>query len=194
MKILLWCQSFTIENGSVKFYENPELCYEDLERFVAHINQDRVSLSFNGYRRLTCSNRTIDLNVRAEKNRIKLGWLVQVSDLRRLKGYTVAYTEVGDEFEFDKRDIDLEQEEQSARSGYEWSYQYVSFDETVYKRNGLIEAQLECEPFTRYALYVKADLMLDYSWYSGNGSAKVAFENDRLVSQINYVYSLPARN
>ena len=195
--------NFTILNGTIRFYENPELCYEDIERFVLNLNlnTDLVSLNFNGYKRLTCSNRTIDLNVKLEKNKILVSWNIFISDLRRLKGYTISYVEVSDDFLFDKRDVDLigsfNNNHMYDDGLFEWNYLYIDFDESIYKKNGIVQAKIDVEPFTRYALYVKADLTLDYNWanmdsYNRINRSLLTFETDKLTSQIHYVYSLPS--
>ena len=60
-----------------------------------------------------------------------------------------------------------------------------------------MQAKIDVEPFTRYALYVKADLTLDYNWanmdsYNRINRSLLTFETDKLTSQIHYVYSLPS--
>ena len=190
---------FKIENGTVKFFENPELCYEEIEAFMHETSASSmdadVSFSFNGYRRLTCSNRTVDLSFRLLPKQVVVSWSVSVADLRRLKGFILSYVEVADGFVFEQNDVDFMHSSHKslnavADSVYEWNYVYLQYDE--YKMSKVVRASIDVEPFTRYAVYVKADLTMDTQW-SNKSSYSLSFGADRLISKINYVYSLPAR-
>lgn len=109
----LWQPSkmFTIRLGAVKFFENPELCYNDIEHLLRQTQTNRsdseVSFNFNGYRRLTCSNQTIDLEVKLASASIEVTWNVSITDLRRLKGFILSYSEVPDGFTIDRNDVDF---------------------------------------------------------------------------------------
>ena len=67
---------------------------------------------------------------------------------------------------------------------------YIQYDESIdIDRN--VKTTIEVEPFTRYAIFVKADLTID-SHLSNLGHYS-SFALDRVISQINYVYSMQAR-
>ena len=188
---------FKIQLGAVKFFENPELCYNDIEYLLSQTETNRmdseVSFNFNGYRRLTCSNQTIDLKISLASSSIKVTWNVSISDLRRLKGFILSYTEVPDGFTIDRNDVDFMHSFKTTRTSgsIDWSYLYAEYnEETVQKK--AFSMTFDVEPFARYAIYVKADMTYDSRWkndklfYSSVGL-------DKFISQINYVYSLPAR-
>lgn len=187
----LWeIANLTVLNGTIKFFENPQLCYQDIENFLMRIESSaldtEISYNFNGYKRFTCSNRTIELKFQLEKLKINVGWNVTISDLRRLKGYFVYYSEVGDKD--DEQTMMIDYEADSIQSYNRWNYVYIQYAETHFNRE--MNAVIECRPYVRYALYVKADLMIDNTWSSN----RTSFEYDRVISKINYVISLPARN
>ena len=179
-----------ILTGTVKFFENPQLCYEDIEQFLqtAQVNQtdnSEVSFNFNGYRRLTCSNQTIELRFELLPDAILVEWNVTVSDLRRLKGFTVSYSQVNeDESSLENQGL------------IEWNHLYAEFNENdeaspLQNRRKLFQVKIDAAPFIKYAVYVKADLTLDSQWGGKGSYASIA--KDKLISQINYIYSLPAR-
>jgi insulin receptor len=177
---------FTITSGAVKFFENPQLCYQNIENFMQDSQVDKpldaeISFNFNGYKRLTCSsNYTIDLTFKLDPSKITVEWTVTISDLRRLKGYILSYMDVSSS---DVSSVDIE------NLDYDWTSLYIEFGESM-KSSRKMFATLDVEPFTRYAVYLKADLTLDVNWNSEMASS---FERDRLTSNLNYVYSLPAR-
>jgi hypothetical protein len=187
-----------INNGTVKFFENPELCYQDIESFLSlcklNFSDNEISYNFNGYRRLTCSNQTIDLKFDLGAKNIIVSWNVSISDLRRLKGYILSYTEVPNDYLIDQNDIDFmhsfKMSSNSYDSLFEWNYLYLQYDESI-DSNKLVKMNIEVEPFTRYAVYVKADLTIDS--HLSNIERYSSFALDKIISQINYVYSLPAR-
>jgi len=188
--------NFKINNGTVKFFENPELCYQDIEYFLNACNlnfsDSEISFNFNGYRRLTCSNQTIDLTFELMPKSIIVNWNVTISDLRRLKGYILSYTEVPDGLYIDQNDIDFMHSYKTTTtdSYYEWNYLYIQYDESIdIDRN--VKTTIEVEPFTRYAIFVKADLTIDS--HLSNVGHYSSFALDRVISQINYVYSMQAR-
>lgn len=189
--------SLKINNGTVKFFENPELCYQDIERFLStcklNFSDSEISFNFNGYRRLTCSNQTIDLKFSLMSKIITVNWNVTVSDLRRLKGYILSFTEVPDDYFIDQNDVDFMHSFKTSATDslFEWNYLYHQYDESI-DASRSITVNIEVEPFTRYAIYVKADLTID-SHLSNIGHYS-SFALDKVISQINYVYSLPARN
>ena len=171
----------TILNGAVKFYENPFLCYQDIEDFMGRVRLNasssvaaEISFNFNGYSRLTCSSKhTIELGLEPGARQISVTWNVSVSDLRRLKGFVLAYVEANANLTADLDEM------------YDWSSIYIDYDEST-QRQGQMSAVLDVEPFTRYAIYLKADLTVDAEW-------RTSFDYDRLISNINYVFSLPSR-
>ena len=188
----------------MKFFENPQLCYEDIEQFLksAQVNEtdnSEVSFNFNGYRRLTCSNQTIELKFELLPDAILVEWNVTVSDLRRLKGFTVSYAQVIEDFFIsqDESDLSHSYEASLANQGLiEWNHLYAEFNEhdeasTLQKRKKLFQVRIDVAPFIKYAVYVKADLTLDSQWGEKGMYASIA--KDKLISQINYIYSLPAR-
>jgi hypothetical protein len=194
---------FTIERGTVKFFENPELCFNDIEMFMHHSNLNKVdaeiSFNFNGYKRFTCSNQSIELEFRIESKRIHVNWNVTISDLRRLKGYTLSYTKVPNNFKFDQNNVDFmhsyvnyqapinDEDDDISTIRFEWNYVYLQYDEQSNKRQTSV--YIDVEPFTRYAIYLKADITIKTDWKSQSNS-----DSDPLVSRIQYVHSLPARN
>ncbi len=189
---------FRILNGSVEFFENPKFCYQDIEHFLAacklNFTDSEISFNFNGYRRLTCSNQKIELKFEFMPSSIVVSWNVIISDLRRLKGFILSYTEVPDGYFIDQNDIDFMYSYKSTSavdSLYEWNYLYVHYDESI-DLSRSVRIGIDVEPFTRYAIYVKADLTID-SHLSNMGHYS-SFALDRVISEINYVYSLTARN
>ena len=218
----LWAyesNDFSIRHGTVKFFENPELCYDEIQNFMlktfssiqsanATISLAEVSFNFNGYRRLTCSNRTIELKFNLEPKKLLISWNVSISDFRRLKGFILSYIEVPQNFSFDENDVEFLQSSSILSSYkslnsiyfnmiYEWSYLYVQFDEYRLKNKTFYTTSIDVEPFTRYAVYLKADLTMDETpnWsYNKSSLSSYSFNSDKMISKINYVYSLPARN
>lgn len=102
--------AFQITTGAVKFFENPQLCYNDIETFLNAANTNHtdseVSFNFNGYKRFTCSNQTITLVIERHSSSLTARWNVTIADLRRLKGFIVSYAEVPDGFLIDQNDPD----------------------------------------------------------------------------------------
>jgi hypothetical protein len=216
----LWTSgtNLIILNGTVKFFENPQLCYEDILRFLhtsklystasapftniaaSHwLNDDiEVSFNFNGYKRLTCSNQTMSLNFTFEPNIINVHWNLSVADLRRVKGFVLSYKEAPEGVFFNQNDIDLthsavEHRQYSPFIDDEWNYSYLQYDESTMSR--AMNASIEVEPFTRYAIYVKLDLTMHFK--SDNktmqlDSLLLASFTDQLISSIYYVYSMPS--
>lgn len=134
----LWnfdAKKFSILNGTVKFFENPNLCFQEIENFmvnsdVKNLQDSDIYFNFNGYRRLTCSNRTIDLSFRLKPMQLEISWNVTLSDLRRLKGFTLSYMQVADGFSFDLNDTDFKSNlEKTSSNDHEWSRVYVEFEE-----------------------------------------------------------------
>ena len=169
-----------------------------------NILQAEISFNFNGYRRLTCSNQSIDLNFDFEPKKLFISWNVTISDLRRLKGFILSYIEVPKNFSFDENDVDFFHSSTSFSSYkslnniyfnmiYEWNYMYIQFDEYMLKTKGIYSTSIDVEPFTRYAVYLKADLTMDTPDWSYNKSSYSSFKSDKIISKINYVYSLPDR-
>lgn len=191
---------FEVKQGTVKFFENPELCYSDIETFLQDagsttIKDSEVSFNFNGYRRFTCSNQTIDLEIKLISRQIQISWNVTISDLRRLKGFIVSYAEIPDSFTINQNDIDFMQSYRSISSDLnsfiEWSYLYAEYNEDVKSKRFTV--RINAEPFTRYAIYVKADLTHDSRWETNRGLFRSSIGFDKVISTIQYVYSLPAR-
>jgi hypothetical protein len=217
----LWssAKNLIILNGTVKFFENPQLCYEDILRFLyasklsplayapfastaTHwLNDDiEVSFNFNGYKRLTCSNQTMPLSFTFEPNIINVYWNLSVADLRRIKGFALSYIKAPEGVFFNQNDIDLthsalEHRQYSPFVDDEWNYSYLQYDESTMNR--ALNASIVVEPFTRYAIYVKLDLTMQYR--SDNktlrlDSLSLASFTDQLISSIYYVYSMPSSN
>lgn len=184
-------QETLILNGSVKFFENPNLCFQTIEEFMLKSNvlnaQDSdISFNFNGYRRLTCSNQTIELGLDPKSNKINVNWNVTVSDVRRLKGYILFYAPISNNLILDQNEMEYKSDLE--KSDLEWMHLYVDYDEKTSKH--LVQTSIDVEPFTRYAVYVKADLTINFDskWIN-----RTLYQYDRIISKINYVYSLPAR-
>lgn len=177
-----------ILNGRIRFYENPLLCSTDIKEFVQLQNQeinDEVS-NFNGYRSILCSKDKIDLRLNVTATSINVSWSIIFNDLRRLRGYTLGYKMI-----FNESNIDLD-ETYSSQSCYAekysnsmWKYLFVPFDE-FQNVNFTITREIIVEPFKRYAIYVKADVLFDSHWNDKHVSLS------RTISDIYYVYSLPA--
>ena len=186
-------EPFRIKQGAVKFFENPELCYNDIETFLegsgSSVADSEVSFNFNGYRRFTCSNQTIDLEIELISGSIEVSWNVSISDLRRLKGFIVSYAETPDDFLINQNDIDYKALDSD--SFIEWSHLYSEFDEDAKKK--YVTVRISAEPFTRYAIYVKADITHDSRWETGSNYFRSSIRLDKVISTIYYVYSLPAR-
>lgn len=163
-----------ILNGSVKFFENPSLCYHDIQSFLASNRVEshlvEVSFNFNGYKRLMCpSERKIQLKIEFWPRQIVVRWNITIVDLRRLNGYVLYYKETDSETTASELDD-------------EWNSLFVEYDETASLRH--MNAWLDVEPFTKYSLFVKADLNMDMN---------VSYQYDRLISDVHHVYSLPAQ-
>lgn len=199
-ELLINNEPFEIKQGAVKFFENPELCYSDIETFLhdvgsTTIKDSEVSFNFNGYRRFTCSNQTIDLEIKLISRLIQVTWNVTISDLRRLKGFIVSYAEIPDGFTINQNDIDFMQSYRSiisdSNSFIEWNYLYAEYNEDV--KGKRFTVRINAEPFTRYAIYVKADLTHDSRWETNKELFRSSIGFDKVISTIQYVYSLPAR-
>ena len=166
----LWPLTVRLSNGAAKFFENPELCVEEIERAVGErLPESDVSMNFNGYRRLSCSNRTVALYFELRPGAIRVSWNVSLSDPRRLKGFTLFYAEA-----------------QIGENDLEWSYLYVQYDESLSDRP--LFATIEVQPYTRYAIYLKTDLTLDSQWHQTRSFI------GPLVSDLHFIYSLSSRN
>ncbi|CAF0885729.1 unnamed protein product [Brachionus calyciflorus] len=179
-------KKFQISYGSVKFFENPDLCFQIIENFLlnsnlSNIHESDVSFNFNGYRRLTCSNRTIELKFELKRNFIKVLWNVTISDLRRLKGFNIFYKQVAENY--------LEYDISDSFDQSDWMHLYVEFNEKNSKDFVSIEIE-NLEAFTKYAIYVKADLMINSNWLI---NSKYSTQFDRIISAINYVQTLPSQ-
>jgi hypothetical protein len=202
--------NFKIQHGIIKFFENPHLCFWEIQSFMfkttKNLNKnsnlilsDEVSFDFNGYRRFTCSNNTIDLKFKSTKHKLSISWNATFSDLRILKGFILFHTQVPFNISFDQYDMELLHSSaisisyykslKSADNFYEWDYEYIQFDELLFKKNNLYKAIIDVKPFSRYAIYLKADLSLNY-----NGSSLYfnSLISDKIISKIHYVFSLPA--
>ena len=210
---------FQIKHGTVKFFENPELCYDEIQSFMLKTKFElienkqnfllaEISFNFNGYRRLTCSNKTIDLKFDFDLYKIIISWNVTITDLRRLKGFIISYIQVASNFTFDQNDVESLHSSLISSSTskkisnlhfniiYEWSYLYIQFDEYLAKKNhNAYKASIDVEPFTRYAIYLKADLTMDTQDWNYNDTFHDTYSTkaDKLISQIHYLYSSPAR-
>ena len=186
---------FRLLNGTVKFFENPYLCYEDILNLIHLSNisssDAEVSFNFNGYRRLTCSNRTIELSFDLKPMKIVIKWNITITDLRRLKGFNLFYVEAPIGSIIQSNDVDFISSSSLPIGAYqEWNQVYFQYDELVsgsLAQSREVKLEIDVKPFTRYAIYVKADITMDTNW-----NRVPSFESDRLISQINYVYSMPA--
>ncbi len=135
---------------------------------------------------------------------ILIQWNVTVSDTRRLKGFIISYAKVHDQFVVDQNDVDFmysyESNLKKSSSGFdlnaeapvriEWNYLYAEYDE-----DSSLEFRVQIknvDPFTKYAIYVKADLTSFESTTPQHLKTNI-LSFDRLISNINYIYSLPAR-
>lgn len=147
---------------------------------------------------MSCSNRTLEVWTRAEKGHIDVEWEVEISDLRRLKGYQIGYSEVNTKSQEDRllNDDDTDESSEGEESTLIaddqvdlWTYLYVPYSqESIITRR--MKGRIEVRPFTEYALFVKADLMAaDTNW--ANRSS--AFEHDKVISRVVRITSLPAR-
>ncbi len=115
----------------------------------------------------------------------KVKWNVSISDVRRLKGYLVSYTQVEEYFLIDQNEASLTND-----GMVNWNYIYAEYDNDEQK--AAFQVKIDVDPFTKYAIYVKAELTLD-----SHAEVKQTFHFttslDRFISKIYYVYSLPAR-
>lgn len=127
------------------------------------------------------------MDIEVKKGHFDIEWDVDISDLRRLKGFLIGYMEVSNE----KQKKLLEDEEYESEE--KWAYLYVSYSQRSSNMKlplkQKMRGQIEVRPFRKYAVYVKADLMIDTNWANRTAS----FEYDRVISKISYVISLPAR-
>jgi hypothetical protein len=176
----------------------------NLNKNNTSILSDEISFDFNGYRRFTCSNNTIDLKFKLSKHKLSIYWNVTFSDLRRLKGFILFHTQVPLNISFDQYDMELLHSSaisisyykslKSVYDIYEWDYEYIQFNELLLKKNNLYKATIDVKPFSRYAIYLKADMSLNYLNWKYNGSSLYfnSFKSDKIISKIHYVYSLPA--
>lgn len=118
-----------------------------------------------------------------------------MSDLRRLKGYIVSYAEVPDGFTINQNDIDFMQSYRTISADFnsfiEWNYLYAEYNEDTKSKRFTVH--INAEPFTRYAIYVKADLTYDSRWETNKELFRSSIRFDKVISTIQYVYSLPAR-
>lgn len=199
----------------MKFFENPHLCFGEIQNFMlntlknrTHLKEAEVSFNFNGYNRLTCSNKTIDLDFKLDKYKMSIVWNVTFSDLRRLKGFILSYIRVPtNNFSFDHYDLEFFHSSTVSFSSYkslksvyfnmiyEWNYLYIQFDEILLRKHSSYRATIDVEPFTRYAVYLKADLAYDdaFDWNFNESSLFAnSFKIDKMISKIYYVHSLAA--
>jgi insulin-like growth factor 1 receptor len=187
LKELWWKEPLIIEKGSVKFFENPLLCLETIEQFLKVNSFQTVnSINLNGYQRLTCSNKTIELKFKKfidNPRLIHLSWNITMADTRRLKGFIVSYTKMSNSNTiYNLNDqIDFDSFEST------WQHLYIQQQNSTKE----VEVEISLEPFTHYAFYVKADVTFK-PYY--NNSYYSTFKNDRVVSDINYILTNPARN
>ena len=120
-------RTFQLFKGSIKFFENPDLCYQLIENLVhltnlTQVHESDISHNFNGYRRLTCSKPTIDLRFELKRKYVKISWNVSLTDLRRLKGFTIYYMTIND------KEIDnIINDDTFERS--EWQSIYIQYSE-----------------------------------------------------------------
>jgi hypothetical protein len=191
--------NMTIANGTIKFFENPEFCFADITKFLDFVNKDlndaEVSFHFNGYKRITCTKEKIDLNFNLHSNAIDVWWQIKFSDRRRLKGFILSYIQASANMTYDDNHIDIRQKQcflgEIYNPGSEWTIVYIEYDERYDSyENDIISKTIEVVPYMRYAVYVYADVSFDSLW--SNRAANFSFENDRIISFIHYVYSLPA--
>lgn len=150
---------------------------------------------------MSCSNRTLEVWTRAEKGHIDVEWEVEISDLRRLKGFQIGYSEVNTKSQEDRLLNDDDDDNDENSDGEDstldqiddqvdlWTYLYVPYSqESIITRR--MKGRIDVRPFTKYALFVKADLMAaDTNW--ANRSS--AFEHDKVISRVVRITSLPAR-
>jgi len=113
---------------------------------------------------------------------IRVDWNVTIADLRRLKGFILSYAEVPAGFLIDQNDVD---------SGFiEWNVLYIEYaEEKSTKKEASLNAAIDVQPFTRYAIYLKADLTYDDDKLLFHASISA----DKIISTIYYVYSMPAQ-
>lgn len=177
-------KSFKLFKGSIKFFENPDLCYQLIENLVhltqlTQVHESDVSYNFNGYKRLTCSKPTFDLSFELKRKFVKISWNVSITDLRRLKGFTVYYMPINDEVNKIINDDTFEQ--------LEWQSVYIEYSEINGKYlSALIDI---LKPFTRYAVYVKADLLHNSNIIR---EKKYSSQYDQILSKINLIQTLPS--
>lgn len=188
---------FTITNGGIKFFENPEFCLNDINEFVKYLNKSSldmdISAQFNGYKRLTCSNSKLELNITiGPNNYINVTWPVIFSDTRRLKGFLLSYIEAPGNLTYDPNDISTVSSGYSAVNNLnDWLTVYIQHNEMQARLDKYIISEIiTVKPYTRYAIYVKADIT--FASQFDNRSMHTSFENDRVISDIYYVYSFPA--
>ena len=116
--------NLTILNGTLKIFENPEFCYNDIFDFVSYINRTvddfEILSQFNGYKCFTYSNKMLELNIASASDTLTISWKVVFSDLRRLNGYTIFYIDAGNRT-FDQNDIDSSMFECNS----EWQTEYI---------------------------------------------------------------------
>ncbi len=191
----LWPNKTILINGSVKFFENPNLCFQDIEHLifnkarVLNAQNSDISFNYNGYNRVvSCSSKfPIKLILEPRATEVIVRWNVTISDLRRLNGFILYYSQLSDNQALSdfKNDNRLDQRN--------WESLYVEFDENNLKKNRGMIVTFECDPYTKYAVYLKADLAMTNSqiYYLNNRSN--LFGQDRLISAINFVQSLPSR-
>ena len=80
-------------------------------------------------------------------------------------------------------------------SDSEWTHVYFEIDESVHKPGSFLSSTISnLLPFTLYAVYVRADLTLDYHYHwstTTTTKARLLSSQDRLVSRIQYIQTLP---
>ncbi len=182
--------NFSILNGMIKFLENPEFCLEDVDDFIKYTNRDvddaDILSQFNGYKRLTCSNNKFNLTFSFSAEKIGVSWQVSFFDRRRLNGYRLYYIEAHDNLTFDPNDISF-----GTDCANEWNSEYVEFERRLEGiQNFLMNEVIKVKAYTRYAIYVKADINFVSSQTTSdirNSTSK----RDKVISDIYYVYSSP---
>ena len=104
----LWdyrAKNFSILNGMIKIFENPEYCVDDIDDFIKYVNRTvddtDMLVQFNGYKRLSCSNNKFNLTFNLKDDKISVTWFVDFFDVRRLNGFTLFYIEAPGNLTFD---------------------------------------------------------------------------------------------
>ena len=176
----------------IKFLDNPEFCLEDIDDFIKYTNRDVDDVDIlsqsNGHKRLTCSNNKFNLSFEFGPERIGVSWQVSFFDPRRLNGYRLYYIEARDNMTFDQNDISLRTDCASS----EWTSEYVQYERRLEGiQKFLMSEQIKVKAYTRYAIYVKADINFASNYEFDNNIRNSTSKRDKIISDIYYVYSSP---